>query len=173
MKKRDAMKYLVLTNFESEFAEELVPATLINDKETGISVLNVMFEQLVRSGKPSYGEFFFIPDKDDESNLIIFESVITVADELSAETIDELLAAVASINYFVTSGGYAVDVKGGRLLYRHSVEVNADLNENELLDVCERNMNISLQMAAYYSDILIEVADGERDSASVIEYYAR
>ena len=160
----------VLASLEKSFTEELVPASIIKEESVGVEVLNLMLEDLVEEGHVSYGEFFFLPDTED-SDMTIFESVITVTGELGKDTIGDLCVAVAAINYFVTSGAFAVDVEGGRLLYRHSVELGNEVTKEELLSACDMNMSISMQMAAHYADQLLDVADGDRDAASVIEFY--
>ena len=168
--KMEQQRHEVLTALNEQFADELIPARLLNkeaeEEGTGTEILSVLFENLAVDGGDVFGEFFFSPISDNDE-LQVFQNVLTLDDEVSEENTGELLLAASIVNTYLPVGAFIVDVRGKSLVYRHGYEMPLSLTDEEVrtsVDIC---IGAAMQMVERFGYLLAEVALGERDAESV------
>ena len=163
----------ILKGFEEDLKDELIPALLV-EPEAGdetFPLLNILLEDFILEGQTGRGEFFFLPSEEGDE-IQIFTNIITVTENISNANIDELCKAVAGINLFVETGGFAIDYIEGRLIYKHGYEMTMPLDDAALKDMVDLTVGSSLQVAEEYGRYLLEVNEGTRDAMDVVKTLA-
>ncbi|MBQ7583223.1 MAG: hypothetical protein IJT24_01315 [Lachnospiraceae bacterium] len=166
-------RHEALEGLEASLQEELIAARLeAPDEEKGVEVLTVIFPELGLDGDGAVGELFFLPLRSDEDSVQHFSTVITIADTIGEECLNELYEAVSFINFRLPCGCYAFDRESGLLAYRLTVPLSVELSPEELL----RDMNIcsgnAVAAADLHMDLLLRVIDGEASMEDVRAAFA-
>ena len=167
LKKLYEERHEILSSIEEEFTKEFVPAKLSERVGYNVEFLTVLLEEVAVDGLTSTGEFFFLPNKEGEE-IQYFVNLITISEELPDDTMNELCAAVASINTYVMTGAFAVDPVAGTLVYKHAYEMPIDLPKEQVADFVDMTMGITIQMVQQYAYYLIEVKEGKRTAKNVV-----
>ena len=171
LKKLYQERHDILSVMEQEFTKEFVPAKLTDKDDYDVEVLAVILEEVAVDGLTSTGEFFFLPNKEDEE-LQFFVNLITISEELPKETMGELCAAVAAINTYVMTGAFAIDPVAGSLIYKHVYEMPIDLEKDSVAGYVDMSMGTTIQMVQQYAYYLIDVKEGKRTAENVVRALA-
>jgi hypothetical protein len=165
----ELIRHNVLKSIRQHFVDELVYAEVEKKDEYGVEVLTVELEDSDVDGYDARGEFFFMPAAEDE--IQYFENLITIADELHKETASELFVAVSAISLYIPAGTFAIDFVTGSLIYKHTYEMHAGLDEQEIQENAELSVRTALSVVGEYGYLLAEVNDGKRSAESVIRLF--
>ncbi len=166
----DEIRHKVLDTVREKMSEDLVPANLCPKDENGVEVLAVVLEDAAVDGYDATGEFFFLPDTTEDTQFLV--SLITIAEELREETINELCIAVSGINTYMPIEAFSIDFLSRNLIFKHTYEIPLDLDEEKLQERAELAMGTALQTVGEFGYILAEVNDGYRSGESVLQIFA-
>ena len=169
--KMNELRHDVLKTLEEEFTKEFVPAKIVENDVSGVEILATIFEELAVEGLDASGEFFFLPNKEDEE-LQFFVNLITISEELPEESLGDLMAAVSVINTYILTGAFAIDPIAGTLIFKHVYEMPLDLDKDKVTDYADLSMGVAILMVQQYGYYLLEVKDGERTVDSVVKALA-
>ncbi len=165
-------RHYAFKRLEQEFKEEMVPAQYTEEEEANAGVLSVFMDNIAAQGVEFIGEFFFMPMEEEEGGIQLFINMITILENVDEKNLGELLGAVAIINSYVPLGAYSYAPEDGRLLFRYSDIMSADLSEDQLQEEMNRAMSVTLETIEQFSYMLIEVNDGERTGSSIIDLFS-
>ncbi len=166
-KRRKAFKEL-----EQEFKDEMVPVQYAEEEGLPPGVLSVFMDNIAAEGVESIGEFFFMPMEEEKGGIQLFINMITILENVNEKNLGELLGAIAIINSYVPLGAYSYAPKDGRLLFRYSGIMSADLSDVQLKEEMDRAMSVTMDTMEKFSYMLIEVNDGERTGSSIIDLFS-
>ena len=163
-------RHEVLTDVEKEFVDELVPARLAQQENSGVDVLTVMLEDGVVDGMDAIGEFFFLESSGDDE-IQFFVNIFTIAEDISDEKLAELAMAISVMNAYLPVGAFALDFQDKSLVYKHTYEMDMDIDKVALKDGVDLSMSVAFQTVSDFGYLLIEVLEGKRDPISVISTF--
>ncbi len=163
----EELRKRTLAEVEKEFVEELVPAELTVTEENGVSVLNVLMSGSDEKTGNASGEFFFLPSEPGDE-IQYFVNLITLYEEIPEENLQELNAAVAAINTYVTCGGFGVDPGANSLIYKLVYPMSAEAGEDAVRENVDLSMGCAFQAFSDFGYLLTEVCEGERSAQSAI-----
>ncbi len=166
----EEIRHNVLDTVREKMSEDLVPASFRPVDENGVEALTVVMEDSAVDGYDATGEFFFLPDTSKDTQFLV--SLITIADELHEETINELCIAVSGINTYMPIEGFAIDFLTKSLVFKHTYGIPLDLREEKLQERSELAIGTALQIVGEFGYLLAEVNDGIRSGESVLEIFA-
>ncbi len=170
-KSLEDIRHSILTRMEENYKKEMVPAILSDMDENGVEILTVDLFNFAEDGFDADGEFFFLPS-GEEDEVQFFVNLITIAEELPEENLPELCVAVSSINTYILTGAFAIDVASKSLVYKHTYEMLITDDEEKTMDNAELSMGTALEMVNSYAYMLAEVNAGKRSAESVIRTFA-
>lgn len=165
------MRHNVLAATRDEFVTELIPCELLGNDENGVEVLSVLFEDFAMDGYEANAEYFFMPSNDDDE-IQYFVNLVTLLEELNKDNLNELFAAVASINTYVLTGCFSIDAGAGTLVYKHTYELPIDADEETMKLDLDMSMGTAMQMVSDFAYLLIEINEGKRNAQSAIALFA-
>ncbi len=168
IKKLGNLRHELLTELEAEFQKQLVPAKVSGGPEEPVEVLTVLLADYVEDGLTSSAEFFFLPNKEDDE-LQFFVNLVTIAQDIAADRLNELCTAIAFINTYVIAGAFALDAAANTLVYKHSYEMPIDLDGEKIRDNLDIAMGVAMKAVQEYGYLLVSVNEGRRTAESVIE----
>ena len=166
LNKKIEERHEILSSMEQELTKNYVAAQLLKQNDS-VEVLSVLLENLAVDGLNSSGEFFFLPNQEDDE-IQFFVNLITIAEELEDENLNELLGTLATINTFVTTGAFSVDPASKTLVYKLTYPMPIDLNNDAVKDYADMSMGLALQIVRDYGYMLIEINEGKRSAESVL-----
>ncbi|MCR4656376.1 MAG: hypothetical protein K5770_09140 [Lachnospiraceae bacterium] len=172
MKKDDLNKrrHELLLRLEDSLKEDLIPAmTGEPDEETGIEILNVIFDDMGFDGEEVLGEFFFTPVTSDEDTVQHFSAVLTLRDEIGEEHLPELFEAMSYVNFSLPCGCYCVDGEKQFLTYKLTVPISTEASDEVLFEEMNVCMGNALASADLYMDLLIKILDGQATVSHILE----
>ena len=102
--------------------------------------------------------FMPIGNADEE---LYFSLVLTLADDLPAEHVDELAAAVARVNYILPGGCFAIGNADKNLVYRYTLPMTASSDDTQLGKQMELALDMGLVVAERFASSLALVALGQ------------
>ena len=158
---------ILLRRMEKELNAGLIPARLTSS-EDGSSVLNVMFDEIAAQGLTSLGEYFFLPN-EEEDEVQVFNGLVTICEELEAENLSELFKAVSVLNFFVTLGAFAIDPVGKRLVYKLSRELPIPEESEKMYELIDLTISMSVQMVQNFAGELVQVNEGTLTAEKMTE----
>ena len=148
--------------------EELIACEISESEEDGTpDVLNVVLD-MIGEGEGAVGEFFFLPEADEELKVQMIQGVITLFDGIKEENLQELFEAMSYINFRLPMGHYCIDKEKKYLVYRLTVPVPADLYREDLLAELNIMVGNAAQMADMYLDELYRISEGELTTAELM-----
>lgn len=155
-------RHTALEAVEGMLQEELVAARLNEpDDENGVEVLTVIFPELGLDGDSAIAELFFLPIVSKDAQVQHFSTVITIADDLEKEQFPALYEAISYINFRLLCGAYALDEESGSLVFKLSVPMPIDLQEDDLIreiNICSGN---AVAVLDQHIDLVLRIVDGE------------
>ncbi len=163
MKKRSE----IITQLEQEFTEELIPVR-VTVEEGDTQVLHILLEEFSMEGVTALVDCFFLPNEEDE-DLQVFTTVMTLAEEIPEERAGELASAVAILDFFLPVGAFAIDPVGRRLVYKSSRVMEISLAQEEMAQQADLAIGVAIQVAEQYTPFLIDILEGTRSAASLTE----
>ncbi|MCR5411070.1 MAG: YbjN domain-containing protein [Lachnospiraceae bacterium] len=104
-------------------------------------------------------EFFFLPV--DNEDALYFSSVLTLSSSIPKEAVPDMAAAVAHLNYYVPMGCYALGEDDRTFIYKCTVPVRTDDDEDRQKDDMYRAVDASLMLAESFLNYLILVLNNE------------
>ena len=161
----------IMTGLENEFTEALVPVNLTEDKDHGVSILNMLLSGSDEAMGNASGEFFFLPTTPGDE-VQYFINLITLYESVPEENLNELCVAIAGINTYVTTGAFAVDFGSGSLIYKNVCAMSVKDSEDAIRESVDLSMGCAFQAISDFGYILTEVCEGERDAESAIGVFA-
>lgn len=165
-------RYEVLESVRADMENEMIPARMVpiddesDNKEP--EMLTALFEDLAVDGDDVVGFFFFAPTFEDDE-VQIFHNLFTIQEGISDDRMSELAVAVSILNSYLPVGSFTIDFSEKSLVYRHAYETLMPISGEQLKDSVDLSMGIAIQMIQRFGYLMVEVADGRRDAASVME----
>ncbi len=156
----------IIDMLEQEFAEELVPVKVSEEEQ--VKILHILLEDFAMDGLTATLECFFLPNMEGEE-IQVFTTLITLAGNITPEEAGELVSAVGFMDFFLPFGAFTLDPVGRRLVYKASSAMPLPLKEEEMKDRADFALSMAIQVAEDYGPYLIEVSEGDRTAASLIE----
>ncbi len=163
-------RFEILSTLEQEYIKEMIPVQLLKKEENGADVLTVFLSGIAEDGLESIGEFFFHENEEDDQ-VQFFVNLITIAEELPDEHLNDLCIAIAAINAYIITGAFAIDFSNKSLIYKHTYEMPLPLDKEKLHDNLDLSMGVAYQMVRDYGYMLVEINEGRRSVQSVVNYF--
>ncbi len=164
-------RHNIFVRTKEDFVSEQIPCELIGQDEHEVEVLSVLFEDFALEGYDATGEYFFMPSQEDDE-IQYFVNLVTLTEDLNKDYLNELFAAVASINTYVLTGTFAIDAGAGTLIYKHTYEMPIEADEETMQLGVDMSMGTAMQMVSDYGYLLMEINEGKRNAQSVIALFA-
>ena len=160
------LRHTLLKKIEIELQEELIAAFIAEETKEQPEILTAVFPSLAKEGAQADAEFLFLPTQEDDE-LQYFVSIINLASEIPEATENELYAAMALINFYLTGGSFSINPVNGGLIYKHSISMGVDEEAEAVEEYMNRSMSMAIQMADKFAGLLLEVIDGERTAEDI------
>lgn len=167
----NSIRHNVLVRTKEDFVSEMIPCELLGQDEHEVEVLSVLFQDFALDGYDATGEYFFMPSQEDDE-IQYFVNLVTLTEELNKDNLNELFAAVASINTYVLTGAFAIDAGAGTLIYKHTYEIPIEADEEALQLSVDMSMGTAMQMVSDYGYLLMEINEWKRNAQSAISLFA-
>ena len=107
------------------------------------------------------GEFFFMPKIEGrEEDALYFNCVLTLTEDLMEPMLPNLYEAVGILNYFLETGAFAVNKTGEMLVYRNSIALPLEMDDEEALKLIVANVAFSLNVSEQFHDVLFRICNG-------------
>lgn len=160
------IRHTLLKKIETELQEELIAALIAEETEDQPEILTAVFPSLAKEGTQADAEFLFMPTQEGDE-LQFFVSIINLANEIPAGIENELYAAMALLNFYLTDGSFAIEPGNGGLIYKNSISMAVDEDAEAIEEYMNRSMSMAIQMTDKFAGLLLEVIDGERTAEDI------
>ena len=160
----------LLHRMVDDLQEGLIAAQYREPEVKGdIPVVSVLFDEFGDGEDEAYGEFFFRPILTDEDQVQFFSGIITLADSLPEEHLNELFQAMSYINFQLPCGCFALDKTKSLLVFRECIPLPIELKGDALFEQMNLISGNAVASADAYMSTLLQVAEGELSVEDVIE----
>lgn len=159
-------KEKLLKALQEKFGEWEIGAVYRNGEaeKLPMDILTILVTEYGNSLEDVMGEFFFMPEIEGQpEDVLRFNCIFTLTENLSAEQLPNLYEAAAILNYYTEAGTFAVNKAGGMLVYRNSIALPLDMEDEAALELIVTNVLFSMNVSERYVDILLQVNDGRMD----------
>lgn len=167
------MEKRMLEKLKKMFDDEAI-AALIRDKdeEVPVDILTVLLPEFGANMKEAYGEFFFsfVPE-ELKGDFISYNSMVTVSDEINVERKNELLEAMAMINFYLESGAFGVNAEGTQLVYKATATIPATLDEEAVYECVRVNTIRAISIADTFCDLLLNIMTGAMELEDIVKSF--
>lgn len=157
----------VLERMKKLFDDSYIPATMREEsrEELTIDVLCTLHSDMGYRDDEIMGDFFFVEMADGS---MIFNSIMTLSEELDPNFVFPLSAALSKINPYLGLGCFVTDISDSRLSYKLSIPVSSSLTEDEVYDQVDLCVGHALSICEKYSSILLDVSTGDATAEEAI-----
>lgn len=152
----------LLVDIEQMLREENIAAVLKKkgEEDYTFSMLSALIENMSFEGMDGLGEFFFMPEKEGLSEIGIFQSVITFAEDVDADTLEKLNQVASILNFYMESGSFSGDCEGRNFTFKTSVVLPLDGDMETLKSIVELNAGQAIIAATSFADVFRKVVVG-------------
>jgi len=159
--KEKKIKLLEALIRELQESEEIQDMSLFTEEELDapVDVARAMIVEMGTELVDVLGEFFFLPLENEE--VLYFVSSITVMEEIPLDKQMDLAIAVARLNSLIPCGAFAMGNGGENLIYRYTVPVSAELDEEVKMTMLLTAVDTAIQEVDRFIAFLMLVAAGE------------
>ncbi len=115
------------------------------------------------------GEYFFKPIPGDPYGGQYFISLITLRDDVPLQQVPELAFALSMTNFYIETGGFALDKPTELLVYRGTRTFSGDTPEEVLIRECVLQMEEAYDIASKYATPVLALAEGSLELTKFLE----
>lgn len=156
-------KEKLLKMLQAKMKEWEIESVYRDGKEEALptDILTVLVTEYGNGLEDVLGEFFFMPAIEGQpEDAFRFNCVFTLTEELDAQNLPDLYEAIGTLNYYTETGTFAVNKAGGMLVYRNSIALPAEMEDEAAMELIEANVAFSLNVSERFADLLLRVNDG-------------
>lgn len=156
-KKRELLKMLAEQLSDSDDIDRAEFFTK-EELEAPVDITRVIITDIGAELISVLGEFYFLPLEDEE--MLFFACGITVTDDIEDHEKTDLYSAVARINYLLPFGSFAMDEGGDNVVYRYTVPVLADSDDDTIRKIMLTSVDAAVSMVDRFESYLMLVQEG-------------
>lgn len=158
----DERKLELLRRLEAYFNEDedIEEASIFTKEEldTPMDVLRALITDYGSNLTDVLVENSFLPL--EETEVLYFNTVITVKIDVPAEGVPSLANAIAKLNFFLPYGAFSINGDGSMLVYRSTTAIMSKEDDDKLYEQMELSADTAILVAEGYAGQLSDVADG-------------
>ena len=138
----------ILTDFSREADNHMTDMVVAEHRDVGLKGDEIM------------GEYYFLPDKNEEQNYQSMVFALTLMDDLEKEHMEDVIKAISVVNFILPKGAFVVDEDNGLLMYRYVAAFPAEESEEEMFSLARFHIAFSVQLVSMWLDPLMTLAYG-------------
>lgn len=131
------------------------------EDDVPMNIVSCMIDEYGLLGDDVLGEFFFTPQESCPEEVQYFNCVITLMEEFSEDSIYDLCAAVALVNFYLQFGSFSIELANRQLVYKLSVPLPSDLDKEQLLKQADMLAAQGMNMGERYADRFTKLSNGD------------
>lgn len=167
-----AVKLDLLKGLKEMFDEEKYAAILREEGVDGapMNMLSVLFDDFSTESVEALGEFFFTREPEGtENDVMVFQSVITIAENISKEEKELMDKAAAILNFYIEAGSFCGSLDGETYGYRHTIMLSKDIDTEILQAMIDQNAAYAIGVSTKYADLMMKVKTGSMSLEEIEE----
>lgn len=138
----------MLTEFSEEKENHIADMVITEHRDVGLK------------GDEVLGEYYFLPDKNEEQDYHNMVFVLMLLDDLKEEHLADVIRAISVVNFLLPRGAFVVDEENGTLMYRYVAAFPAKEPEEEMFSLAKFHIAFSVQLVSRWLDPLMALAYG-------------
>ena len=138
----------IMTDFSREAENHVADMVVAEHRDVGLK------------GDEILGEYYFLPDKNEEQDYQSMVFALTLMDDLKKEHMEDVIKAISVLNFILPKGAFVVDEDNGLLMYRYVASFPAEESEEEMFSLARFHIAFSVQLVSMWLDPLMTLAYG-------------
>jgi hypothetical protein len=161
MNKIEQFRFDVLEKLRQDF-DTIGEAAILRDSQEGLEthILNVLHTELGHAEEEVMGEYYFLP-LPGENQYHLFNSVLTLTEELPDDKYDVLCSAANALNFFLPVGALVFSRFDKIMAYKFTSLIPIEATVDEAFNIINGNIGLSLHIVDLYEDELMKLMRGE------------
>lgn len=165
--KIDILHENVLRRLVEYYENQNIPAVIKGD-EGEVETMYLALFDMGLDEEETLGECAFLPMLEDDT-VQNFACMITITEDLSKDNLGTLFAAISQLNYYLAYGSFGTLPSDGRLVYKFTVPMDINLDENQLYNQTLLVTETAITMVNTYVDIIMNIANGKATIADLAD----
>lgn len=156
-------KVQLLKALQAKMKEWEIESVYRDGESEGIpmDILTILVNEFGSGLEDVLGEFFFMPEIEGiAEEALQFHCVFTLTEELIAQNLPELYEAIGLLNFYAEAGTFAVNKAGSMLVYRNSIVLPLEMDDETALELITTNIAASMNVSERFVDVIMRVNDG-------------
>lgn len=165
----------VLKTLQAEFETYQVPCILRRpeeDTKVQIPILTTLHRPMGKSLEEVMGEYYFFPVSVEESEGYYFTLMLTISEELTAETYTIFSAASSILNFYLPFGAFVLNQKTKVLAFKHTIVIPAAYETEKAYELVDKVVGGALDIVEHYIDILEDMEKGKATFEDFMEIFS-